>query len=417
MDVDLEHYAALDARLVALVKDIKVLSTLSWPKRVQDEFLAAWRRGQPYLPEIAYKRLDFYERRRELTAIAQACEPSHPVGDYLQRTAHSWQIATMLLENLGTARITEYSIHLYGRPGDRIAGSEVNNLSAADHFICAAADVMGNEALDEADYCLSAETIADELRHRLAQVFTDHTIRIEIDPDLVAKAAAGPTRIRLRASTGFSEYDLSQLLEHEAFVHSLTSLNGRAQKHLGSLGLNSPRITATQEGLAVFAELVTGSIDISRMKRISLRIQAIDMALGGADFVEVFRFFREHGQNEIDSFTSAMRVFRGAPTSGGAAFTKDTVYLHGLLAVHTFFRWALKAGKLELARHLFAGKMTLEDVVDLEPFVEQGFIQPPRYLPPWMRRSNGLAGYLSFSLFVNRIRLDKIERDGVLAGR
>lgn len=417
MDVELARYAELDARLVALVKDIKVLSTLSWPKRVQDAFLDAWRRGQPYLPEIKYKRFDFAERRRELSTLAQRCDPHHPVGDYLQRTAHSWQIATMLLENLGTTRITEYSVHLYGRPGDRIAGTEVNNLAAAEHFIGAASDVMGNEALDEADYCLSAETIADELRHRLAQVFTDHTIRIEIDPDLVAKAAAGPTRIRLRASTGFSEYDLSQLLEHEAFVHSLTSLNGRAQQNLGSLGLNSPRITATQEGLAVFSELVTGSIDITRMKRISLRILAIDMALRGANFIEVFKFFLGHGQNDVDSFTSAMRVFRGAPTCGSAAFTKDTVYLHGLLAVHTFFRWALKGGKLELARHLFAGKMTLEDVVELEPFVQQGYIQPPRYLPPWMRRSNGLAGYLSFSLFVNRIRLDQVERDGVLAGR
>ncbi|MCB1630047.1 MAG: DUF1704 domain-containing protein, partial [Xanthomonadales bacterium] len=190
----------------------------------------------------------------------------------------------------------------------------------------------------------------------------------------------------------------------------------RAQPHLGSLGLNSPRITATQEGLAVFAELVTGSIDITRMKRISLRIQAIHMALHGANFIEVFRFFLDQGQTEAESFTSTMRVFRGAPTTGGHAFTKDTVYLHGLLSVHTFFRWALRSGKLELAQHLFAGKMTLQDVVGLEPFVQSGFIDPPKYLPPWMRRSNGLAGYLSFSLFVNRIRLDQVEREHVLMG-
>jgi hypothetical protein len=38
------------------------------------------------------------------------------------------------------------------------------------------------------------------------------------------------------------------------------------------------------------------------------------------------------------------------------------------------------------------------------------------YLPPWMHRTNGLAGYLSFSLFVNRIRLDQVEREHVLMG-
>ena len=416
MDEELIRYRELDAQLVSLVKDIKMLSTLSWPKRVQDRFLADWRAGRHELPQIEYKKFNFADRRQALKHIAQQCDAAHPIGNYLQRTAHSWQVATLLLDHLGSREMTEYSVHLYGRPGDHIAGSAVNNLQAAQHFISAADDVLGNDALGEVEYCLSADVIKAELRSKLDAVFFNHKVRVEVDADLVAKAAAGPTRIRLRASTCFSEYDLSQMLEHEAFVHSLTSLNGRAQTNLGSLGLNSPRITATQEGLAVFSELVTGSIDIMRMKRISLRILAIDMALRGANFIEVFSFFLEQGQSETESFTSAMRVFRGAPTTGGSAFTKDTVYLHGLLSVHTFFRWALRSGKLELAQHLFAGKMTLQDVVELEPYMKDGFIDPPQYLPPWMHRKNGLAGYLSFSLFVNRIRLDQVEREHVLMG-
>ena len=39
--------------------------------------------------------------------------------------------------------MTEYWVHLYGRPGDRIAGSAVNNLEAAQHFISAADDILG----------------------------------------------------------------------------------------------------------------------------------------------------------------------------------------------------------------------------------------------------------------------------------
>jgi uncharacterized protein (TIGR02421 family) len=192
-------------------------------------------------------------------------------------------------------------------------------------------------------------------------------------------------------------------------VHSLTALNGRAQPNLASLARTSPRVTATQEGLAVFAELMTGSIDITRLKRISLRILAIDMALNGADFVEVFRFFVGHGQSAADSFHSAQRVFRGVPVGGGAAFTKDNVYLSGLLTVHTFFRWALKHRRLDLTRHLFAGKLALADVVSLEPAFASGFIAPPRYLPPWMQQAHGLAGKLAFSLFVNRIRMNRVD--------
>ena len=229
-----------------------------------------------------------------------------------------------------------------------------------------------------------------------------------LDPDLIAKAAAGATRIRLRSGAAFSDYDLQQLLQHEAFVHSLTALNGRQQEILPSLALSSPRITATQEGLAMFAEQITGSIDIERMKRVSLRIEAVAMALEGADFLQVFRYFLESGQSEVESFTSAQRVFRGVPTGGGAAFTKDTVYLRGLLGVHTFFRWALKHRKLRLCRLLFAGKMTLADVQRFEPLFESGELREPRWLPPWVARANGLAGTLAFSLFANRIRLEQV---------
>jgi hypothetical protein len=91
-------------------------------------------------------------------------------------------------------------------------------------------------------------------------------------------------------------------------VHSLTALNGREQPNLKSLALNSPRNTATQEGLATFAELMSGSIDIERMKRISLRIVAIHKAMHGADFIDVFRFFLDAGQSDTDSFTSANSV-------------------------------------------------------------------------------------------------------------
>lgn len=152
------------------------------------------------------------------------------------------------------------------------------------------------------------------------------------------------------------------------------------------------------------------------MKRISLRIVAIDMAINGADFVQVFRFFLDAGQTPEDSFASTQRVFRGAPLGGGAAFTKDTVYLHGLLSVHTFFRWCLRHRKLAVARQLFAGKLALEDVFALQPMFEVGAIAAPQYLPPWMQRANGLAGMLAFSLFANKIKLDRVDADDLVLG-
>jgi uncharacterized protein (TIGR02421 family) len=412
----LDVYSDLDRRLVAATRGIRLLQSVSWPASAEIDFVAAWKAGTARLPAIEYPRGDFAETREALTGIVLAAEPGHPLGDYIRRTAQSWRIATDLLDAVGTPAITEHSARLYGRPSDLVPGATLTNVDAARHFIALADELVSGGALDEIAEPIGAEQLRVELQSELDAFFGTGVVRVETDPDLIAKAAAGATRIRLRSATSFTSYDHQQLIEHEAFVHSLTALNGREQPHLKSLARSSPRTTATQEGLAVFAELMSGSIDIERMKRISLRILAIDMALSGADFIEVFRFFLDAGQNETDSFASAQRVFRGAPAGGGAAFTKDTVYLHGLLSVHTFFRWALRHGRLAACRILFAGKLALHDVMALGPYFENGYIAQPKYLPPWVQHANGLAGMLAFSLFANQIRLDRVEAEDLVLG-
>src|SRR5690606_25614190 len=146
-----------------------------------------------------------------------------------------------------------------------------------------------------------------------------------------SKAAAGARKIRIRGGTCFSWMDIPQLVNHEAFVHTLTMLNGREQPHLKSMGLGAPRTTRVQEGLAIFAELITGAIDLSRLRRIALRVKAVHMAMEGADFIQVFSFFLDAGQNELESYYSAMRIFRGGDVRGRLVFTKDVVYLVGLV--------------------------------------------------------------------------------------
>jgi uncharacterized protein (TIGR02421 family) len=412
----LDVYSELDGRLVAATRGIRLLQSVSWPASIEMDFVAAWKAGTARLPEITYPKFEFAETREALLGISIAAEPGHPLGDYIRRTAQSWRIATELLDAIGTPAVTEHSARLFGRPSDLVPGAKLTNVDAARHFIAIADEFVSSAVLDDSTESIPADLLRVDLQMQLDAFFGINVVRVETDPELIAKAAAGATRIRLRSMTNFSSYDRSQLVEHEAFVHSLTALNGREQPHLKSLARSSPRITATQEGLAVFAELMSGSIDIERMKRISLRIIAIDMALRGADFIEVFRFFLDAGQSETDSFASAQRVFRGAPLEGGAAFTKDTVYLHGLLSVHTFFRWALKHRHLQACRNLFAGKLALHDVMALEPYFDNGYIAQPRYLPPWVQHANGLAGTLAFSLFANQIRLDRVEAEDLVLG-
>lgn len=416
LSAEMRRYAALDHRLLAAVRAVRILATISWPASVEERLIEEFGAGRLSIPDIRYRPPDLGETRAELEAIEAEVDEDHPIAEYLRRTAESWRIATRMLDAAGTAGVTEASIALYGKPGDAIPGSNRSNLDAARYFVNLADELGADLDTEDATGSIPAEELRQDMSERLDAFFAPGTISVEVDPELTAKAAAGATRIRLRGGVSFTEYDRHQLLAHEAFVHSLTALNGREQPVLASLARTSPRVTATQEGLAVFAELMSGAIDISRLKRISLRILAIDMALNGADFVEVFRYFRDCGQNVADSFHSTQRVFRGVPLTGGSAFAKDNVYLSGLLAVHTFFRWALRQRRLDLLRNLFAGKLALHDVMSLEAHFASGDIAAPRYLPPWMQHVHGLAGKLAFSLFVNHIHMAGVEAEEISLG-
>jgi uncharacterized protein (TIGR02421 family) len=174
---------------------------------------------------------------------------------------------------------------------------------------------------------------------------------------------------------------------------------------LQSLSLGAPRTTATQEGLATFAELITGAIDLARLRRLALRIRAVHMAEEGADFIEVFQYLLETGQTESESVNTALRVFRGGDVRGRYPFTKDVVYLRGLIAVHTFLRRAIADVRPELVKRLFIGRLTVGDAIALEEACDEGEIAAPHYVPAWAQNIRGLAAYLSFSAVLNDIKL------------
>jgi uncharacterized protein (TIGR02421 family) len=404
----LQRDAAFDARLVEAAKEVKVLSHLAWPARLLDEFLAHWKLHNPRLPEVPRPHLQFGANIGALRSVMDECDTDEPVGRYLFRTARSYVTAARMVERIGTAEFTQRSIELYGAPRDRIGPNAVTNLEAAEQFLSLTDDFPEVGEAPE-DVCLRPEYVAEQLRQRLALVFVAHPIAVDIDPEMASKAAAGARRVRIRGATCFSQQDIAPLAEHEVFVHSLTSINGREQPLLKTMGLGSPRTTATQEGLATFAELITNAMDLSRLRRLALRVKAIQMGLDGADFIDVFRFFLGSGQSQEESFHSTARVFRGGDVRGRIVFTKDVVYLQGLIAVHTFFLKAIHQGRPEYIRDLFSGRMAVGDVLDLDAFFRSGAIAPPLYEPAWIKSQTTLAAFLVYSIFNTQLRLGTMD--------
>lgn len=402
------RWAELDRRLVEAARAIKVLSNLGWPAAVREKFLREWHEGNPTLPEPPRLALSFAEERGALERLIEDLQDDHPVIAYLRQTAESYRVAARMLESCGTPAFNELGGRLYGLPDQPLAGGPRTALDAAERFLAFSDRAGATCRLVEADYCLPAQVVADAFRERAAATFDGHQVNVEISSSLSSKAAAGSKRVRIRSTTCFSKEDIPQLIEHELFVHTLTALNGRQQPYLQSLGLGAPRTTLTQEGLAVLAEIITHSMDLTRLRRLALRPKAIQMALDGADFIEIFRFFVDSGQSELESYQSAFRIFRGGDVRGGVAFVKDGIYILGVVSVHNFLRKAFSENHVHLLHDLFAGRLALGDVTALGDYFRGGFIVPPRYEPEWVIDHHRLAAFLVYADFVHSLDLDDL---------
>lgn len=409
---ELQSLLELERQIVTETADLRILSTLAWPSAMLESFLASWRRGNPKLPEpprLVPAGLD--RLVRAMTSVMQRAPRGHPVGDLLWRTAWSYRSAARMLLGVGTAEFTRRSIELYGRP-DRIRPTQGwSDLDAAEYLLQKTSGLLASSVMPTAGESMTDLELAAALRQRIDRVFRDDPIEVVVTPDLAARASASSERVRLRQGAVFNALDLDQLFEHEVMVHAATMANGQRQPYFNVLGLAAPRTTRHQEGLATFAEIVTGAMDLARLRRIALRVRGVTMALDGADFIDVFRMFLNEGQSEEEGAQSAMRVFRGGDLRGGIAFTKDGAYIGGLVEVHTFLRIAVRDGRPELIRNLFAGRMTVKDVIEIDPAFRAGLFTGPHYLPTWAADLRRLTAMLSFEAFTSMVDLDTVSLD------
>ncbi len=398
-------------KAAALLRDaerpIRILRTVAWPNEVRERFFA---NGAERLPEVAYAPPDpeptlaaVAEARRHITPGAPAA--GTPIDGWLERQATAIETSARMLAGAGTPELFRHARKLYGAPEDPLGDHVSTPLELArllDQTLEAASAVdLG--APEPA--CHLAHGVAEKMREAVTRRFGDSAPEVTVVDELSANALAGPRAIRIRRTACFTDRDVGQLIHHEAFIHVATSLNGHAQEDLPILGSGHAGTTRTQEGLAVFAELMSGTLDPSRLRRLADRVLAIQMAVDGADFLEVYRYFLDRDYEKEQAFESSRRVFRGGVLAGGAPFTKDIVYLGGLLRVHNFLRTAVAAGRSDCLRLLFCGKLDVADVPALGQLAELGLLRPPLFLPPWAEDLRFLVSYLAYSAFLNRVDL------------
>tara|TARA_R110000868_G_scaffold57591_2_gene177779 strand:- start:5932 stop:7233 length:1302 start_codon:yes stop_codon:yes gene_type:complete len=386
---------------------LPVLKSIAWDRSHADAFFAS---GMRDLPKPVYPRIDPAPSLEYIREARSLIDGASPVHDWLTRLADTTQETAALLASTGTAEFHTHSRALYGDPRTPIADGKRNALDLARRLDSLLADFEEGSIRLEAPESLTATDLKRRLDEELPRYFGTAAPQVEVTLNVSAKAAAGRDYIKLRADAAFSDLDVIQLLQHEALIHIATSKNGQAQARFPILAESHPGNARTQEGLAVFAEFISGALDPRRFRRLADRTIAIDMASEGADFIDLFNFFRERGQHDapIEAFENARRVVRGGLTGGGAPFTKDSIYLGGLLEVHNYLRTAVRAGDAAFIRLLFVGKIDLQDLEAMKMLRELGLIQDPIHMPPWATDLRYLLSYLAYSTFLNEIDLSGV---------
>lgn len=404
IEVEKERICKISSILYSASQPIRILSHLDWNRDIKRQFFADKAKE---LPKVNYPSFDPSETL-SLVKEARTHMGNSDIDQWLKRIAFKLEHGALMMAFVGTKKFYEFSRTLYGVPTDPFTDGKSTPLELAKTFDQKISSYASYDLGAPPPMCYLAADIAGQMQAAVTKMFGAEAPKVEIVDELSANALANPKLIRIRRTACFTDLDAQQLINHEAHIHVATSINGLNQPHLKILAAGHPGTTKTQEGLAVFAEYITNSIDLDRLRRLADRIIAIQMSIEGADFLDVYNYFLGRIGNESQAYENSRRVFRGGVLTGGAPFTKDGVYLEGLIRVHNFLKAIAANGRADCLKLLFCGKLDIEDIPVLYKLEEMGLCQPAKYLPPWVEDARYLLAYLTCSDFLNKMDMPKV---------
>lgn len=394
-------------------KPIQILDSVKWTEEIESSIIKSRFKE---IPKIDYsarplkydpeKKLQEFKQLRLL--IQKELGGNDPIGQILTRNCTQYENVIRMLMVRGKPEFYDYSKKLYGSPTE-IMGDGKTRLSDLARTMEQSLNSLHETKMgDQFEKNLTAEMVVGQLQEKLGSFFKGENIKIKISDGIVSDASAGADYIKIKNGMMFSPRDVKTFEVHEGWVHLGTTMNGQNQPFAKWLAKGPPCSTVTQEGLAVIMELFNFALFPSRAKRLNDRLIACQMAEEGANLLEVIEFYREKGQSDLQALRNAGRIFRGASLEGGSPFTKDISYLKGFVMIYNFIRSTIQEGRADRIPFLFAGKVTLEDVPVLEAYHQEGLIALPKYLPPQIKDLNGIAVWMAFSNFLERMKIEDI---------
>lgn len=351
---------AIDQHIAGLSSKVQFLLeiTPTDADEARDRFLS----GTEDAPEFAYRDLqvepDVADAALDLVPMDRIEDAT--LAKLLGEKLGEMRLQIDMLRHRDTPRFRELSVALHG-------GVDGPLLEAARHLIEALeVPVTHEDRLDAPAFLARAEEELVAYR----RVDPGIALRAEIRPDVSGVLCEGDALIISQDARIFASR-VEALLQHEVGTHLVTQVNGTAQA-ITTFGTGLAGYDETQEGLAVLAEIAVGGLTAFRLRQLAARVITVDAMLGGATFRESHEALVDAGIPAGTAFTTVMRVHRG----GG--YTKDAIYLRGLLDLLTHVR---AGGSLD---HLFLGKFALRDLPLVDDLHARGLLAPARIMPRYL---------------------------------
>jgi len=391
--MDKKLISELSTRLKDIAKDLSFLGHPRYPVR---DLQLLFPQHMTFIKELEDVSVPFpidVESKRKainqfLEDLSRAQIPEYYKLIFTKRIEDYRQLL-MMMENFGTVFFYDHCTKLYG------SSHKMLNNNAFLYFLEKAPEYCAPDI--GGDKLQGDEAIA-YLKSRMLETFSPDSFEVKASTSLLSDSSAGRRTLKLNPFKAFTKGHLDIFLVHEGWVHLGTSLNGAAQKQNPWLSTWAPRTTFLQEGLAILTELITGNMTLERWSKVVLRHLACSMAERGSPITDVYAYLRHHGLEDLDAFKLSLRVFRGVPLEGGMAFTKELLYLHGVveLLYHLHFY------KIDL-KSLWVGKISFEEhIIVMDKWAEMDLVIEhfPAELesPDALKRLQKLKE-LSFSLF------------------
>jgi uncharacterized protein (TIGR02421 family) len=395
--------------LVEAQKPVRLIEGVRWDPKVLEDVRKSRYKELPKVDVASYEKLPLgFEPDAKIAEFQSLIDDLHqdlgnddPLARMLIQSAREFQDLCRMLAARGKPEFYEISKRLYGSPQDHFFGSLSTVKDLGLHLYNILSVVQNRTDTDEKRIEVPASEAMRDLEERFGRYFAGQNVKVTLEDSMVADAAASAKTIKLRQAATFTKRDIDILEVHEGWVHMGTTINGLEQRIAKFLHKGPPRVTATQEGLAVLMEIFSFVTFPRRARKINDRVLAIAKAEEGANFLDVFEYFRTEGYEEEDCLIAAQRVFRGGDVNGKYPLTKDISYCKGFVENYNFIRACIQAGRSEIVPFLFVGKVHLTDVPVLYQKHKEGIVDAPKFLPPMFRDLNSLIVWMSFSNFLS----------------